>query len=156
LFAVGLQLHTLLGFNIPAQPFRPLQKKVKVEVTDEEGTIYSLAVRGKFSHDKVIRVMELIDLIGQTDRNMATANPPDESTTYGRILKLIQSSYRTKEFSSADIAKDYEDQHTSPIPLSTVSTYLSRLADRGVLSRQKFGNSWVYHIIHVPSNQLAT
>jgi len=132
-----------------------LRKKVKVEITDEEGTTYSLALRGRFSHEKVMRVMELIDLLGETDHNTATALPPNESTTYGRILKLIQSSYGGKEFSSADIAREYEERHASPIPLSTVSTYLSRLADRGILKRQKFGNSWVYRVVHLSSNQLA-
>jgi hypothetical protein len=133
-----------------------LRKKVKVEITDDEGTTYSLALHGRFSSEKVMRVMELIDLLGQTDHNTGTTLPPNESTTYGRILKLIQSSYQAKEFSSADIARDYEDRHASPIPLSTVSTYLSRLADRGTLSRQKFGNSWVYHLVHLSGNQLAT
>ena len=133
-----------------------MRKKVKVEITDEEGTTYSLALHGRFSHEKVMRVLELIDLLGQRDHNAPTSLPPDESTTYGRMIKLIQSSYSAKEFSSADIARDYEDQHASPIPLSTVSTYLSRLAERGVLSRQKFGNSWVYRVSHLSSNQLAT
>jgi hypothetical protein len=132
-----------------------LRKKVKVEITDEEGTTYSLSLQGRFSHEKVIRVMELIDTLSQTDRPIPSTHPPDESTTYGRILKLIQSSYALKEFSSADIARDYEDRHATPIPLSTVSTYLSRLADRGILNRQKFGNSWVYRVVHLSSNQLA-
>jgi hypothetical protein len=133
-----------------------LRKKVKVEITDEEGTTYSLALQGKFSQDKVMRMMELIDFFGQADHNTSHMLPPDESTTYGKILKLIQSSYSTKEFSSADIARDYEERLGSPIPLSTVSTYLSRQADRGILNRQKFGNSWVYRVAHISGNQLAT
>lgn len=133
-----------------------MRKKVKVEVTDEDGTTYSLALHGKFSQDKVMRMMELIDLFGQGDHSTSRLLHPDESTTYGKILKLIQSSYSSKEFSSADIARDYEEMHGVPIPLSTVSTYLSRQADRGILSRQKFGNSWVYRFAHVSSGQLAT
>jgi Penicillinase repressor len=133
-----------------------LRKKVKVEITDEEGTTYSLALHGKFSHDKVMRMMELIDLLGQGDHNTTRTLAPDGSTAYGAMLKLIQSSYSAREFSSADIARDYEDRQGTPIPLSTVSTYLSRLADKGVLNRQKFGNSWVYRVAHVSSNQLAT
>ena len=133
-----------------------LRKKVKIEVTDEEGTTYSLALHGKFSHEKVVRMIDLIDLLGQVDHTASShLIPPDESTTYGRILKLIQSSYQAKQFSSADVARDYEETYTSPIPLSTVSTYLARQADRGILSREKFGNSWVYHITHIPRNQLA-
>jgi len=133
-----------------------LRKKVKVEITDEDGTTYSLALHGKFSQDKVIRMMELIDLFGQDQHNTSHLLSPDESTTYGKILKLIQSSYSSKQFSSADIARDYEERHGSPIPLSTVSTYLSRQADRGILNRQKFGNSWVYRLVHISSGQLAT
>ena len=133
-----------------------MRKKVKVEITDEEGTTYSLALKGRFSQDKVMRMMELLDILGKGDHGSAQHLVPDESTAYGRILKLVQSSYSAKEFSSADIARDYEDLHASSIPLSTVSTYLSRLADRGVLKRQKFGNSWVYRVSHLSSNQLAT
>ena len=133
-----------------------MRKKVKVEITDEEGTTYSLALHGKFSQDKVMRMMELIDLFGQGDHNTSRLLPPDESTTYGKMLKLIQSSYSAKEFSSADIARDYEERHGTPVPLSTVSTYLSRQADRGILSRQKFGNSWVYRFAHISTGQLAT
>jgi predicted transcriptional regulator len=100
-------------------------------------------------------MMELIDFFGQSDHNTPHALLPDESTTYGKILKLIQSAYSMKEFSSADIARDYEERIGSPIPLSTVSTYLSRQADRGILSRQKFGNSWVYRMARISDNQLA-
>jgi hypothetical protein len=131
-----------------------LRKRVKVEITDEEGTTYSLAVQGRFSQEKVMRMMEFVDLLGQGNHIMADTSLPNESTTYGRILKLIQTSYQARDFSSADIARDYEDSHTSPIPLSTVSTYLSRLAERGLLKRQKFGNSWVYRLLHLPANQL--
>ena len=133
-----------------------MRKRVKVEITDEEGTTYSLAMQGRFSQEKVMRMMELMDLLGQGNHNMADTTLPNESTTYGRILKLIQTSYQTREFSSADIARDYEDSYASPIPLSTVSTYLSRLADRGVLKRQKFGNSWVYRIVHLTTDQVTT
>src|SRR2546423_13048904 len=133
-----------------------LPKRVKIEITDEEGTTYRLAMQGKFSQDKVMRMMELMDLLGHASHNTPDTTLPDESTTYGRTLKLIKSSYQAREFSSADIARDYEDSYASPIPFSTVSTYLSRLADRGFLRRQKFGNSWVYHVLHLSADQLST
>lgn len=133
-----------------------MRKKVKVEITDEDGTTYSFALQGTFTQNKVMRMMELIDMIGEPGHKQREAVVRDDSTTYGRILKLIMSAYPAKEFSSADIARDYEEQHGTPIPLSTVSTYLSRLSDKGTLTRQKFGNSWVYRVSHVSSGQLAT
>ena len=133
-----------------------MRKRVKVEITDDEGTTYSVSLQGKFSHEKVMRMMDMIDLLGQSGHNNLQTSPSDAPTAFSRILQLIQSSYPAKEFSSADIARDYEDKHGSPIPLSTVSTYLSRMADRNLLNRQKFGNSWVYRLSHLSSNQLAT
>lgn len=133
-----------------------MPKRVKVEITDEDGATYSLSLQGNVSHEKVMRMMELVDALGQSNHDAPNSLPPNDSTSYGRILKLIQSSYSVKEFSSADIARDYEDKHASAIPLSTVSTYLSRLADRGLLNRQKFGNSWVYRLSHLSRNQLTT
>ena len=99
--------------------------------------------------------MELMDLLGNQTNNKAERLEPDESMTYGKLLKLIESTYATKEFSSADIARDYEEHNNNEIPLSTVSTYLARLADRGALRRQKFGNSWVYRLSHLPTDQLS-
>lgn len=154
LFAFCSQVHTSSGFNLSTTHPFAVPKKVKVEITDEDGTTYSLSLQGKVSQDKVLRMIELVNSMGEGGSNI-NQRSPDSSTTYGRLLSLIQSSYIAKEFSSADIARDYEDKHGSPIPLSTVSTYLSRLADKGVLNRQKFGNSWVYRLSHT-ANQLAT
>lgn len=133
-----------------------LRKKVKVEITDDDGTTYSFALQGSISQNKVLKMMELIDQIGEADHKPRHQPALDDTTTYGRLMKLILESYQLKEFSSADIARDYEDKGGVPIPLSTVSTYLSRLADKKVLTRQKFGNSWVYRVAHVSSDQLAT
>jgi len=116
-----------------------------------------LALHGKFSSEKLMRMMEVIDLLDKADHGANNISPPpNESSTYGKILRLIQTSYATKEFSSADVARDFDDLHAGPIPLSTVSTYLARLADKGLLTRQKFGNSWVYRLVYTPSGQLRT
>ncbi len=156
---VNVSLHSVHKFTpflvLTRQPVNRdrLRKKLKVEITDDEGTTYSLSLQGRFSQDKVLKIMELMDLLGDQwpkgDRREA-----NESTTYGKLLKLIESTYATKEFSSADIARDYEEHTNNQIPLSTVSTYLARLADRGALKRQKFGNSWVYRLSHLPADQV--
>jgi hypothetical protein len=129
-----------------------LQKRVKVEFQDGMGTKYSLAVEGRISREKVLKIMDLMELVEGNDGIEEPAM--DESTTFGQVFKIIEGSYAGKEFSSADIARDYEDQHGQPIALSTVSTYLSRFAERGALKRQKFGNSWVYRRVHLAPDQV--
>ena len=126
-----------------------LQKKVKIEFTDEDGTKYLFAVHGPFSQDKVRKVMEMADLLSG-DHGAQQRQSGAESSRYDQIFRLIESSYSMKEFSSADIARDYEEVHGGSVPLSTVATYLARLTDRGNLKRQKFGNSWVYRLSKLP------
>ena len=130
-----------------------MRKRVKVEFQDDRGTKYSLAVEGRISREKVLKIMDLMELVEGNDGIEEPA--PSDSSTFGRVFKIIEASYLGKEFSSADIARDYEDQYGEPIGLSTVSTYLSRFADRGSLKRQKFGNSWVYRRIHLAPDQVS-
>jgi hypothetical protein len=129
-----------------------LRKRVKVEFQDDRGTKYSLAVEGRISREKVLKIIDLMELV---EGNDAIEEPsPSDSSSFGRVLKIIDTSYLGKEFSSADIARDYEETYNEPIGLSTVSTYLSRFAEKGSLKRQKFGNSWVYRRVHLAPNQM--
>ena len=128
-----------------------MRKRVKVEFQDGSGAKYSLAVEGRISREKVLKIMDLMELVEGDDTIAEPA--PNESSTFGRVFKIIETSYLGKEFSSADIARDYEELHGEPIGLSTVSTYLSRFAERGTLKRQKFGNSWVYRRVHLVVDQ---
>ena len=120
----------------------PVRKRVRVEFQDESGTKYTLGIEGRISREKVLKIIDMMELV----EGQETLEGPkiDESTTFGRLLRAIDASYAGKEFSSADLARDLEEELGAKVSLSTVSTYLSRLAERGVLKRQKFGNSWVY------------
>ena len=131
-----------------------MRKRVKVEFQDDAGTRYSLAVEGRLSREKVLKIMDLMELV-EGDHGVE-APPSDTSSAFGKVLQIIDTAYAAKEFSTADIARDYEEAHGQSIQLSMVSTYLSRLAERGTLKRQKFGNSWVYRRIHLSVDQKAT
>lgn len=128
-----------------------VRKRVKVEFRDDTGTKYSLAVEGRISREKVLKIMDLMELV-EEDHGFQPP-PVDKSTVFGRVVAIIDTSYPGREFSTADIAHDYEESHGEPIALSTISTYLSRLTERGMLNRQKFGNSWVYRRAHLTLNQ---
>lgn len=132
----------------------PLRRKVKVEFQDDSGTKYSLAVEGRLSREKVMKLMDLMELVD--DGSHAIGGPkPDQSTRFGKVQQILQKSYLAKEFSSPDIAHDYENTYGEPIELSVISTYLARLTERGYLARQKFGSSWVYRMVHLRADQTA-
>lgn len=130
-----------------------MTRKVKIEFEDEEGTKYSLAVRGQLSKQKIMKAMDLFNLIGEDNElgNLA----PDSNTLYGKLFLLIGDSFAMSDFSSTDIAQEYEEKFGQPIHLSTVATYLARLVEKGHLTRQRFGNSWVYHRKR-PTHQLSS
>jgi hypothetical protein len=129
----------------------PLRRKVKVEFQDDSGTKYSLAVEGRLSREKVMKLMDLMEMVDDGSHNMDEPKP-DGSTRFGKVQQILQKSYLAKEFSSADIAHDYEDTYGEGVELSVISTYLARMAQRGFLARQKFGSSWVYRMVHLKSN----
>lgn len=120
-----------------------MRKKVKIEFQDQKGVKYSLSIEGALSREKVMKMMDMMELIDGAPEPF-DHTPPDMQTTFGRMITLIETSFSGKDFASADLAREYEDEYNEPIPLSTVATYLSRLVNRGLLKRQKFSNSWIY------------
>ncbi|MDG6920381.1 MAG: hypothetical protein JRN59_02485 [Nitrososphaerota archaeon] len=129
-----------------------MRRRVKVEFQDDSGTKYSLAVEGRLSREKVMKLMDLMDMVDDGSHDIE-APKPDGSTRFGKVQQILQKSYLAKEFSSADIAHDYEDTYGQPVELSVISTYLARMAQRGYLARQKFGSSWVYRMVHLRVDQ---
>jgi hypothetical protein len=130
-----------------------LKRKVKVEFQDEEGTKYTLALEGKPSKETIFKFVEFLQLMDAPIEEDYTREP-DSKTLFGKLYALIEESFPAGDFSSSDLAKEYEEHFSEPLRLSTVATYLGRMTDKGYLKRQKFGNSWVYRRIHLPTKQV--
>ena len=120
-----------------------MRKRVKIELQDEEGTKYTLALEGKLSREKVMKVMDLMEMINVPVED-GHGSTPNQDTFFGKLYNLIETAFPGGEFSSSDVAQEFEERYGLPVRLATVSTYLSRLADRNHLRRERFGNSWVY------------
>ncbi|MEM4190281.1 MAG: hypothetical protein QXO79_00625 [Nitrososphaerota archaeon] len=52
-----------------------------------------------------------------------------------RLARLIEKRFPYTDFTSRDVAEAYEIEYGEKLSLSTASTYLSRLAERGFLER---------------------
>ncbi len=130
-----------------------MSKRVKIEVQDDEGTRYTLALAGRFSKEKVMKVMELMEMMNVPVENDGPR--PAQGTFFGKLCNLIETAFSGVEFSSSDVAREFEDRYDQPVRLATISTYLSRLAEKNLLRRQKFGASWVYRKVYLRTPQLA-
>jgi hypothetical protein len=115
-------------------------RRLKVEFYDSEGVRHSIAIDGPVTKEKVGKILDLVELMSGTPQTSATALGLSPRK-FDRLASTIMSQLKGRDFTSGDARKAFETTFREKIPLSTVSTYLTRLADRGVLEREqeKFG-----------------
>ena len=111
-------------------------RRLKIEFYDSEGVRHSIAVDGPVTKEKVSKLFDLVELMSGTPQASATALGLS-SRKFDRLASTIISQLKGKSFTSREARKLFESTFTEKIPLSTVSTYLTRLTDRGVLERQE-------------------
>jgi len=123
-------------------------KKMRVEVFDGGGNRYNITFEGQVTREKALRLLDIVELLG----GMPGVNPSgsqniSELSKQGKVRMLVERNFPIVWFSSRDVQNLYEKELKEPINLSTVSTYLSRMADRGILASSNASNKKRYRII---------
>ncbi len=109
-------------------------RKMRIEVFDSEGNKYTISLEGNISREKAVKILDLIELLGGIpSSNPVSASSPYKMSKIEKVKAIIEKNFPLTWFSSREVQEAYEDEFKEPINLSTVSTYLSRLADRGFL-----------------------
>jgi len=130
-----------------------LRKRIRIELEDDEGTKYTLALEGTMSRDKLMKAMDMLEVLDFPLERSPRA--PDEGTFFGKVQTLLETTFAAGDFSSSDVAREFEDKYGQPVKLSTISTYLSRLVEKQHIKRERFGNSWVYRRTYLKPTQVA-
>ncbi len=104
---------------------------------------HSITIDGPVTREKVMKILDLVEVMSGTPQATALGLSPRK---FDRLASTVLSRLRSKEFTSSDAKKSFETTFGERIPLSTVSTYLSRLADRGVLEREEKGVLMRYRV----------
>jgi hypothetical protein len=130
-----------------------LRKRIKIELEDEEGTKYTLALEGTVSRDKLMKAMDMLEVMDVPLEHAPRS--PDQGTFFGKVQTLLETTFAAGDFSSSDVARELEDKYGQPVKLSTISTYLARLTDKQYIKRERFGNSWVYRKVYLKPTQVA-
>jgi hypothetical protein len=118
------------------------KRRLKIDFTDSDGATYSFSVNGPVDSNKLAKIMEAIDTISP-----AEDTPPEvavSDTAFDKLRQLLENKFQFGYFTSLDVLEAFEDEYNSPIPLSTVSTYLGRLEQKQLLSRTRSSAGWVY------------
>ena len=127
-------------------------KKMRVEIFND-GDRYTISFEGQVTRDKALRLLDLVELLG----GMPTVNADlqksvSEMPKIQKVRLAAEKSYPVGWFSSKELQSEYEKQFNEPIRLSTISTYLSRLSDRGFFLKQGASNQLRYRLITSISN----
>ena len=101
------------------------------------------------TRDKALRLLDLVELLGGAPGEGPTAIagnalPNKILSRFEKVQSVIQKNFPLIWFSSKEIQSIYEQELKEPVSLSTVSTYLSRLAAKGMLLRTGGPNSLKY------------
>ena len=124
-------------------------RKMRVELFDNDGNRYTIAFEGQVTRDKALRLLDLVELLGGAPTEGSSANSAGSLANralsrFDKVQLVIQKSFPLIWFSSKDVLSVYEQELKEPVGLSTVSTYLSRMAARGMLLRTGGPNNLKY------------
>jgi hypothetical protein len=120
-----------------------LGRQVKVQFEGSDGERYTIKLEGSLSRDKVMRIMDMYELLAREEGSKPEAV---EDTLYGKIQRLVDEKFTLKQFTSDQIRNSFEDIYNQPIKLAEVSTYLSRMNDQGIVNRRRRGRKWLYSL----------
>ena len=124
-------------------------RKMRVELFDSEGNRYTVAFEGQITREKALRLLDLVELLGgapNSDGGSANLRTVDSESKYNKVRIVAQKTFPMIWFSSKELQTVYEQEFKEPIGLSTVATYLSRLANKGFLMKAGEANSLKYKI----------
>ena len=129
------------------------KKRVKIQFTDDRGTKHTITVEGQITREKVSQILDYMELMAGTpagassDRTLLSA----PRNKFDRLKALVLSGFSGRIFSSKDVQREYEAVYGDCPALSTVSTYLSRLVDKGMITRSGSLSELRYAVKQLPS-----
>ncbi|HYY91664.1 MAG TPA: hypothetical protein VE955_06720 [Candidatus Dormibacteraeota bacterium] len=120
-------------------------RRFKLEFYDGEGVRHAITIDGQITREKVGKLLDLVEVMAGTPLSSASALSVSPHK-FDRLASTILSELKTKNFTASEAKNAFETSFSEKIPISTVSTYLSRLTDRGVLDRMEIGRTISYRV----------
>jgi len=123
-------------------------KKMRVEVFDGTGNKYTVTFDGQVTREKALRLLEIVELLGGMPGVSPTESVlPTELPKLEKVRLVVERHFPIVWFSAKDVRNMYEQEMKEPVALSMVSTYLTRMADRGTLLKTGAANAKRYRFV---------
>ena len=126
------------------------KKKIKIELEDDTGGKYNLSLEGNFSKEKILQIIELMELVRSDSVDKITNSSKENNSILSvdsKIWNIIEQSFYYNTFTSSDIVNIYNKKYNETIKLSIISTYLARYVTKGKLKRVKRLREYVYDLV---------
>ena len=130
------------------------KKKIKIELEDDAGGKYNLSLEGNFSKEKILQIIELMELVHSDSVDKITNLSQENNNTLSvdsKIWNIIEQSFYYNTFTSSDIVNIYNKKYNETIKLSIISTYLARYVTKGKLKRTKRLREYIYDLVRTSS-----
>jgi len=122
-------------------------RRMRVEVYDESGNRYTIAFQGRVTRDNALRIFDIVELLGGMHGVESEVERKGEASKIQKVRFVIERHFPAVWFDAKEARSTYETEVKEPISLSTVSTYLTRLANRGILLKSRESNKVRYRLI---------
>ena len=99
--------------------------------------------------DKVRRLLEYAEIV--SGHESTSILPEPQESKMSRLLDVINTRHIDRAFDSREVWQEYRETWGDDFSLNAVSTYLSRLADRGTLERSGSAAHWQYKLRSSPT-----
>lgn len=122
-------------------------KKMRVEVSDGQGNRYTVTFEGEVTREKALCMLDVMELLGGIHDNPSVNSDGAQLSKFDKMKALVERHFSLGWFSSKEVFLAYEEELHEPVSLSTVSTYLTRMADRGILMRADAATNKKYRMV---------
>ena len=127
-----------------------MKKRIKLEFFDRSGVKHSVAIEGEVTSEKVNHLLEYAEIMAGSNQR-TTLSPGSHDSKMNRLLDVINTRLADRSFDSREILHSYRETWGDEFTLGAVSTYLSRLVDRGTLERTGSTSHWIYRLKPSPT-----
>ena len=122
-----------------------MKKRVRLEFFDRAGLKHSVAIEGDITVEKVNKLLEYAEIVAGA--NPSPTNPVSaHDSKISRLLDVINTRLAGRSFDSRELWQAFRETWGDELTLGAISTYLSRLADRGTLEREGSAAHWSYRL----------
>jgi len=132
--------------------------KIRIEIEDKGlKSIYEFETQSMERdalREKIIGYLAAANIFSESDESTCESRSYDgNGTLMNRLERFIKYEFPDKWFTSQELKERYETV-ADDIKLSTVSTYLSRMNNDGLIERKGNRNNRQYRFVSVADNKL--